>query len=93
MSSPTRPLRWGIRAIEKPELWIKRTARFGAFHGTVVLTDDVRDARIWSRYYDASRAARVATYCFSQEWMTAYRKHGRLTFVAKLLPEVNIEGP
>lgn len=35
--------------------YIKRTSDFGAFHGSVVITDDIEDARRFTRKADANR--------------------------------------
>lgn len=39
--------------------YVKRTARFGAFHGTIYLTDSKQDALVFTRKADAERRASV----------------------------------
>ena len=39
--------------------YVKRTAKFGPFHGSVVLTDDVEEAFRFTRREDAERRAGV----------------------------------
>lgn len=39
--------------------YVKRTSNFGAYHGRVVLTDDVTEALRFTRLNDAERRARV----------------------------------
>lgn len=42
--------------------WIKRTARFGAIHGEIYLTDDRTDAFIFTRKTDADKRADILAY-------------------------------
>lgn len=47
--------------------YIKRTSHFGAFHGSIVLTDDVNEAFRFTRKSDAEARARVAEWRTRQE--------------------------
>ena len=42
--------------------YIKRTSRFGAFHGSVVLTEYTEEARVWAREADATYSASNVRY-------------------------------
>ncbi len=42
--------------------FVKRTARFGPFHGRVVWTESAREARVWTQERHAKRAAFVVDY-------------------------------
>lgn len=48
---------WVVRVGEG--FFIKRTSQFGMFHGSIYLTVDREDARIWSREGDAKDKADV----------------------------------
>lgn len=48
--------------------FIKRTCRFGYWHGSIVLTDNIREARAWTRERDAQGAARCAEYRATRSW-------------------------
>lgn len=39
--------------------YIKRTARYGPFYGRVVYTDNIEDARLFTRRIDAETSAKV----------------------------------
>lgn len=39
--------------------YVKRTSRFGHYHGRVVCTPHFEEARIWTREKDAERAAQA----------------------------------
>lgn len=42
--------------------YIKRTSHFGAFHGSIILTDDVNEAFRFTRRSDAEKRGGVATW-------------------------------
>ena len=42
--------------------WVKRTARFGAFHGEIYITDNRADALIFTRKSDANSRADILAY-------------------------------
>lgn len=64
-----------IVTIRKDKKYIKRTSKFGAFHGSIVTTANRAEARIWTREKDARRAAHTynwRTYTYPRD----KEKHG-----------------
>ncbi len=61
--------------------FVKRTARFGPFHGRVVCTDQKHEARVWTREKDARKAGRVVGY---------HRRQLQSMYERKPLPTGNI---
>lgn len=70
-------------------LWVSRTCRFGAFHGSVRLTPNKKDARLWTRRGDAEHAVRTANYRFQDRWTNwkpyEIKHYGVRTFVLEEL--------